>query len=107
MSAEVFQNLRNVLTASLHDIASKSGISVEHLLAIEEGKKPPTETFLKTYSEILNIKIEILRIIFIGTDRKVCGFNAVRTTALRAFNEYLRFSLWLMAFNETEKEVPR
>ena len=107
MCGSVLQNLRDVLGVSALDITSRSGVTAGHLLAIEQGEKPPTETFIKAYSEILNIRVGILRILFLGAEREVPGFDTLRALALKVLNGYLKFSLWMMAFNETEEKVPR
>ncbi len=74
---------------------------------METGNKPASRLVIEVYAEILNVKLDLLRMLFFGIDRKVFGFNNLRLVALKVLNGYLALSLWMMAFNEDKKAIPR
>jgi len=106
MDAIVLQNLRKTLGLTVQEIALKSGLSVSELVEMETGGMSPSRRVIEEYADILNVKPDLLRVFLVGTDRKVPGFNTLRSVALQILNGYLALSLWMMAFNEDKKTVP-
>lgn len=107
MNKGFLENLRNVLGISAQYFAERSCISLDQLLAIEAGKSPPTVSVIKSYSEIINIGNSFLYVLLVETRDHSPAFNAARSMALKTLNGYLKFCLWMMAFDETEKKVSR
>lgn len=107
MDAIVLQNLRAILGLTVQDVALKSGLGVSELVEMETGTRSVSRRVIEIYADILNVKRDILRVLFIEYDRKVPGFNNLRLVALKIVNGYLTLSLRMMAFNEDKKAIPR
>ncbi|WP_404418795.1 helix-turn-helix domain-containing protein [Marinospirillum sp.] len=103
MSDNFFRNLRCTLGLSVDDLAARSNMTRNQVLATEGAGLPPANSLIKAYSDILNIDFRILNIIFSKSTRKFFIFEAFRLFALNFLNGYLEIGLWMVSFNEEKK----
>lgn len=97
--------LRLALDVDSREVRETTGITSDRLTLIELGHAAVPASLVAFFASKLGINEKVLKVFFIGAERCVPGFEPCRQFALRVLYGYLKFSLWMSAFDETQKKV--
>ena len=106
MTTTVFQTLRESLNISIEHFAARSNLCVSDLIKIEQGLKEPTESFVIAYANLLHINKFIVRILLVGTKKRLPFFEKLRNSFLKFLNGYLKAAIWMTNLDESNKKIP-
>lgn len=98
--------LRRALGIDLAEVQEKTRLTREKLDLIESGQRDVPAILSDYYANKLQLNNELVGFLLSERGRRVPGFEACRKFALNLLNGYLRFSLWMTAFNEDPKNIP-
>tara|TARA_Y100000815_G_C13265379_1_gene470904 strand:- start:748 stop:1065 length:318 start_codon:yes stop_codon:yes gene_type:complete len=102
----MLKNLRLALEVSKSEVQASTLIAPERLRLIEDGAVSVPHTLSDFYASRLKIDKGLMRVLLLGSERKVPFFEGVRAFALKFLNGYLKLSLWMSAIDENSKTIP-
>lgn len=98
--------LRLALDIDQKEVQVSTQITSERLFLIENGSSVVPLVLSDYYATKLRIEKKLMRTLLVGSERRVPFFETIRTFFLKILNGYLKFSLWMSAFDENSKKIP-
>ncbi|MBK1886091.1 MULTISPECIES: hypothetical protein [Marinobacter] len=98
--------LRLALEIDQREVQVRTQLTFETLCLIESGCLGVPLALSDYYASKLSIDKRLMRILLVGSERRVPFFETIRTFFLKMFNGYLKLSLWMSAFDENSKKIP-